>query len=137
MKRSEIRWRREQVSHYLIKGMPEAKIAELLSVHRNTITRDVAHLRNEAKGWLDELAKEDGFVYEYRVALEKIRDHGYELQKLLHEADNVTQKVQVLRALDDNVRLYLELLGDTPTVHAFKRAIKKLQGEQDSRNSRS
>jgi hypothetical protein len=117
--------------------MPEAKIAELLSVHRNTITRDVAHLRNEAKSWLDELAKEDGFVYEYRVALEKIRDHEYDLQKLLHEADNVTQKVQVLRALDDNVRLYLELLGDTPTVHAFKRAIKKLQGEQDSRNSRS
>jgi IS30 family transposase len=125
MNRSTIQARREQVSHHLVKGTPETKIAELLGVHRNTVVRDVAYLRNGAKGWLDDLAK-DGFIHEYRMALEKIRDHEFELQKLLEKA-SVAQKIQIFRALDENVRLYLELLGETPAVHAYKRAVRKLE----------
>lgn len=112
------------MAYHLVKGTPEALIAEQLGVHRGTIARDIAYIRNSAKSWLDDLAR-DGFIHEYRMALEMIRDHRLEMQQLLPEA-SVRQKVQILRALDENVKLYLELLGETPAVHAFKRAVRKL-----------
>lgn len=115
------------MARHLVKGVPEARIAELLGVHRNTIIKDVAHIRSGAREWLDGLAADDGFIHEYRLALEKIRDHEFELQKLLDNAGTPAQKVRVLRALDENVKLYLELLGETPAVHAYRRAMRKLQ----------
>jgi hypothetical protein len=131
MKRSDIQVRRQQVAYHLVKGMPEARIVELLGVDRSTITRDVAYIRNGARGWLDELAR-DGFIHEYRLALEKLKDHEFELQRLLDKAD-IAQKIQIIRALDENVRLYLELLGETPAVHAYKRAEKAARaGRQEA-----
>jgi hypothetical protein len=124
MKRS-IQARREKVSYYLLKGTPEARIAELVGVHRNTVSRDLAYFREAAREWLDGLAK-DGFIREYQVALDKLRDHEFELQKILPEA-NVWQRIQILKALDENTRLYLELLSETPAVHAFKRALRRFQ----------
>jgi transposase len=125
MKRSAIKARREKVSQYLVKGTPEARIAELLGVGRATVARDVCHIKNNAREWLDDLAR-DGFIHEYRLALEKLRDHESELQKMLQKA-SLAQKIQIFRALDENVRLYLELLGETPTVHAYRRALRKLE----------
>jgi predicted transcriptional regulator len=127
--RSEIPARREKVAYYLVKGAPEGRIAELLGVTRMTVARDIAYIRGSAKGWLDDLAR-DGFIHEYKLALEKIRDHEFELQKLLDKAESIAQRVVILRALDENVRLYLELLGGTPTVHAYKRALRKLQEDK-------
>jgi hypothetical protein len=129
VKRSAIRARREQVSYYIVKGTPEARIAELLGVSRITIARDVAYIRGGARGWLDGLAR-DGFIHEYRMALEKLRDHEYGLQKLLDKTDDVAQKLQIIRALDENTRLYLELLGETPAVHAYRRALRKLEEQK-------
>jgi hypothetical protein len=126
MKHSDIRARRDKVAYYLVKGTPETRMAELLGVDRATIVRDVAYIRGAARDWLDGLAK-DGFIHEYRLALEKLKDHEFELQKLLAGAGSVAEKVQVPRALDENVRLYLELLGETPAVHAYMRAMSKLQ----------
>lgn len=126
MKRSDIKSRRENVACYLAKGTPEVRIAELLGVDRATIVRDVAYIKGAARGWLDDLAK-DGFIHEYRMALEKLRDHEFELQKLLAGAGSVTEKIQILRALDENIRLYLQLLGETPAVHAYRRAVSRSQ----------
>lgn len=115
--------------YHLIKGTPEAQIAGLLGVHRSTVARDIAYIRSEAKGWLDDLAK-DGFIHEYHMALEKLRDHEYELQQLLIKTDNIGKKIQILRALDENTVRYLELIGETPTVHAFKRALSRLEEQK-------
>ncbi|NWG36577.1 hypothetical protein [Nitrososphaera sp.] len=126
MNRSDIHARREKVAYYLVKGVPEGRIAELLEVNRMTIARDIAYIRGAAGSWLDDLAK-DGFIHEYKLALAKIRDHEFELQNLFKEARSVEQKTRILEALNETVRLYLEMLGETPTVHAYKRALKKLQ----------
>lgn len=129
MKIGAIQARREKVAQYLIKGIPETLIAQMLGVSRKTITRDVAFLKASAQNWLDGLAK-DGFIFEYRLTLDKLRDHELELQRLFLQTIDIAQKTQILRALDDNAKLYLELLGETPTVHAYKRAVKKLQEQQ-------
>ncbi len=128
MKNSAIRERRQKVSNLIIKGKTETEIASILFVHRNTIVRDVSFLKNQSHNWLDGLAK-NGFIYEYKLSLDKIRDHERELQKLFEDSEEIGQKTQILKALDDNSKLYLELLGETPTVHAYKRAIGKFQDE--------
>jgi len=136
MNHASIQARREKISYYLVKGIPESKIAELLGVHRNTVGRDVAYLKKSAKNWLDGLAK-DGFIYEYRLTLEKIRDHERELQELLTQSDNIMQKLQILRALDDNSKLYLETLGGAPTISAYKRALNRLEQQQEPQNKKN
>lgn len=130
MKNSAIRERRQKVSNLIIKGKTETEIASILCVHRNTIVRDVSFLKKQSHNWLDGLAK-NGFIYEYKLSLDKIRDHERELQKLFENSEDIGQKTQILKALDDNSKLYLELLGETPTVHAYKRAIGKYQDQKN------
>jgi len=130
MKNSAIRERRQKVSNLIIKGKTETEIASILCVHRNTIVRDVSFLKKQSHNWLDGLAK-NGFIYEYKLSLDKIRDHERELQKLFEDSEDIGQKTQILKALDDNSKLYLELLGETPTVHAYKRAIGKYQDQKN------
>ncbi len=128
MKKSAIQERRQNVSNHLIKGKAETEIANELGVHRNTIVRDVSFLKKQSQNWLDGLAK-NGFIFEYKLALAKIRDHESELQKLYNKTNDLGHKIQILKALDDNAKLYLELLGETPTIHAYKRAIKQVQDQ--------
>ena len=130
MKNSAIRERRQKVSNLIIKGKTETEIASILCVHRNTIVRDVSFLKKQSHNWLDGLAK-NGFIYEYKLSLDKIRDHERELQKLFENSEDIGQKTQILKALDDNSKLYLELLGETPTIHAYKRAIGKYQDQKN------
>lgn len=126
MKKATIKQRREKVAIFLTKTKTEKEIALKLGVSRQTIVRDVAYLKKESQKWLDDLAKE-GFVYEFKLTLDKIRDHERELYGLYTESDCISQKIQILKALNENAKLYLELLGETPTVHAYKKAMKRIQ----------
>lgn len=128
MKNDAIKRRREKISYLLIKGKNETEIAYELKVSRITIVRDVSFLKKHSQNWLDGLAK-NGFIFEYKLALAKIRDHESELQKLYNKTNDLGHKIQILKALDDNAKLYLELLGETPTIHAYKRAIKQVQDQ--------
>ncbi len=122
--------RREQVSYLLIRGKTETQIAKEINVDRRTIVRDVSFLKKASHSWLDGLAKE-GFIYEYKLSLDKIRNHEQELQKLYDQTNDISQKIQIIKLLDDNSKLYLELLGETPTVHAYKQALKKTQDQKN------
>jgi len=128
MKNDAIKRRREKISYLLIKGKNETEIAYELKVSRITIVRDVSFLKKHSQNWLDGLAK-NGFIFEYKLALGKIRDHESELQKLYSQTEETSHKIQILKTLDDNAKLYLELLGETPTIHAYKRAIKQAQDQ--------
>jgi len=130
MNKVAIRDRREQVSYLLIRGKTETQIAKEINVDRRTIVRDVSFLKKASHSWLDNLAKE-GFIYEYKLSLDKIRNHEQELQKLYDQTNDISQKIQIIKLLDDNSKLYLELLGETPTVHAYKQALKKTQDQKN------
>ncbi len=129
MKNGAIQKRREKVSYLLIKGKSEVEIAEELNVHRNTIVRDVAYLKELSQSWLDGLAK-NGFTFEYKLALDKIREHEREFQRLYDNTHDESLKVQILKLLDENTKLYLELIGESPTVHAYRKALS-LKKEND------
>lgn len=112
--------RRQKVAECLRKGMAESEIAKIVKVSRQTVVRDVSCLKKYSQNWLDGLAKE-GFIFEYRMALDKIKDRGYKLGKLLDEEKDVMKKVAIIRAMDDNDRLYLQMLAETPTVYALRK----------------
>lgn len=112
--------RREKVAECLRKGMIEAEIAKQLGVSRQTIVRDTSALKKNAKPWLDGLAKE-GFIFEYKMALDKIRDREKYLQKLLDNETDTKTKVHLIKALNDCTKLYISLLSDAPTIHSLRK----------------
>ena len=124
MKNSAIQTRREHVSYFLVKGKSETEIAKELGMHRNTIVKDVSYLKEFSQFWIGGLAK-NGFLFEYKLALDKVRDHERELQRLYNASNDESLKVQILKSLDENTKLYLELLGESPTIHAFRKATSK------------
>jgi len=112
--------RREKVAEYLLKGMTEIEIAQQLDVSRQTIIRDVSVHKKEAKPWLDGLAKE-GFIFEYKMALDKIRDRENFLQKLLDNETDTKMKAHLVKTLNDCTKLYISLLSDAPTIHSLRK----------------
>jgi len=121
--KKSVQERREKVSEYLRKNIPEILIAKNLGFSRQTIVRDVAFLKESSRNWLDGLAK-DGFIFEYQQTLEKVKNNGARLEALYEQAENPMQRLAILIGMDRNAKLYLELLGETPTIHAFRKAVR-------------
>jgi len=118
--------RREQVVAHLRKGVSETKIAKILDVSRGTIVRDVKHFKDLSQTWLDDIAK-GGFVFEYKTGLDYIKESRNKLEKLYEESSDIEEKRRIIKSLDDNEKLYLQLLGEAPTIHAFRKVIQENQ----------
>jgi len=123
MKQNEINRRLEKVSFLLIKGKSETWIAKELRVSRSTIVRYVSTLKKISQGWLDGLPK-GGFIYEYKLALDKIKYIGSELANLYEKSTKIPEKIQILKACEENSKLYIQLLDEATTICAFKKAVK-------------
>lgn len=91
---------------------------------RETVARDVAFLKKSVRYRLDELAK-DGFIFEYVVALERIKSYRAKYDELYEKSNDIKEKVAILKESRENDKTYLELLGEAPTIHAFRRAVEK------------
>jgi hypothetical protein len=102
--------------------MSETRIAQELGVSRQTVVRDVFFLKQLSQSWLDGLAK-GGFVFQFKLALEKIKEHGILLEKLLKKTNDTIKQVVIIKEMDRNTKLYIEMLGEAPTIEAFKKAV--------------
>lgn len=120
--REEIRERGERIAN-LIRYKKETQIAEILRCSRATVVRHVRVLKKQNQEWLDDLAKE-GFIFEYRNTLEKIKERGARLEEMYQKTNDPLLKLDILREQDRNDKLYLEMLGETPTIHAYRKAVK-------------
>lgn len=130
MKKSEINRRQEKVSTLLSRGKSETQIAKEIGVDRSTIVRDVTDLKEQSQNWLDSLPK-GVFVFEYKLALDKIKQSGVELSNLLEESTEISEKLQILKAKDENTKLYIQLLAEASTIYTFKKAAKNVKGSED------
>ena len=122
--RQEIQERRERVGH-LIKYKKETEIARILGYSRITVARDVSFLKKQNQEWLDDLAK-GGFIFDFRNTLDKIKDRGARLEEMYENETDRQERRAIIREQDRNDKLYLEMLGETPTIHAFRKAVKQL-----------
>ena len=122
-KRQNVTERRDKVAK-MIKFKSEIEIAEILGWSRATIVRDVRFLKQKTQQWLDELAN-DGFLFENKNLLEKMKERGARLEELYGKTDDVKQKISIIREQDRNDKQYLELISETPTIHAFRRIVRQ------------
>lgn len=116
-----VKKRREKVSELLRRNFSETEIARRLGVSRQTIVRDVKFLKTFTQSFLDDLAK-DGFIFEYKMTLEKVKLNGERLEELYENEHDKRLKLDILRDKDRNAKLYIELLGESPTIHAYRKA---------------
>lgn len=123
MRKSELRKRRDKISHFLVQGFPAHEIAKELGVSARTVERDVAYLKSEYKDWLKGLAK-NGFIYKFKIALDRIEYNGYELRKLYPSTQEIAKKIQILKASDENTRLYIQLLSEIPTIESLRKSFE-------------
>lgn len=114
----KLRKRREEISSLLLRGYREYEIAVKLNVSIRTVARDVAFLKKESKEWESGLAS-DGFRYEYKLAFDRVKYHGNELYKIYSETTDPKLRVMILRSLDENVKLCVQLL-EAPTIQSLK-----------------
>ncbi len=80
------------------------------------IKNDIKWLRNQSVPWLDALMQ-IGFVYECKVAVEKLQDIEKELQDIrynIKEDPNVLKRVTVLNAIQHNINLQIETQANGP-----------------------
>ena len=75
-------------------------------------------------GWVDDLAK-DGFIFEYKTTIERIKSYRAKYDELYKKSDDINEKIAILKESKENDKLYLELLAETPTIHAFRKAMEK------------
>ena len=126
MKKLSAKERKEMVSFYLMRGFTETKTAKILDVCRQTILRDVNDLKKNSRTWIDGLAK-DGFIFEYKLALENLKDIRTKLWNLSEKPDASEQKYRILKTISDVTKSYLQLLGEAPTIHAIRKANSEME----------
>jgi len=116
--------RKEKVSYLLIKGHKEIEIAKILGVSRKTIVRDVAYLKEASHTWLEDLVK-TGVIFESKLAIDKLKDNEMRIRVLLEKTDlKIEQQAKLIKQLDDNVSLQLQMLLEGPTILAMRRGMQ-------------
>jgi len=113
---TQVEDRREKVYRYRIKGLTQEKIREKIGCSRQTIVRDCKIIKENAKKWLDDLAK-DGYINEYKMLIDQEKYREQELQQLFDKETDPIKKIKINHALNENVKLLANLLDDLPAMH--------------------
>lgn len=117
--------RREKVSYLLTQGQKETVIAKVLGISRRTIVRDVSYLREASQTWLDDLVRA-GIYFESKLAIDKLKDNELRIRALLARPNlKIEQEARLIKQLDENVTLQLEMLLEGPTLLAMRRGLGK------------
>lgn len=115
--------RRERVAYYLVQGLTEIEIANKIGTSRRTIVRDVYFIKQAAQKWVNSLAMGE-FVFQVKLAMDKLIDTELQLRHLLSMANTIEEKLKILKAIQDNVALRIQLLGEGPTLLSLNKIVK-------------
>jgi hypothetical protein len=75
--RANIAIRRERIWQLVLDGMQTLKIAELLSVNRHTVSKDIKWMTKESQKYMNEMAKEM-LPFKYKQSVERMEQTLYE-----------------------------------------------------------
>jgi len=80
--------------------------------------------RKQNSSWIDGFTKDDGYQFEYRLALERLLNGIYELNNL-KEAATTKEKIQIINSIMQTQKLYWGLLDEAPMVNAFRKFVQE------------
>jgi len=115
----------EKTAILLRQGYTQTQIATHLGIRRRTVVRYVAELREISQQWLNDLAI-GGLVFETKMAIDKLKDNEIEIRELLKSTDiDIQLKARLLKQLDENIVLQLQIIAEGPTILSMKRNLSQ------------
>jgi hypothetical protein len=130
IKTDQIAWRRSKVVEFRARGMTHEEIAHELQVSRQSITADIAYLREQAKETIKEYAT-DYLPAQYQVCLVALDSTIKRAFDIFKEAVDNREKLQALDLFKDTHLVKLELLSNATIIdHALEYIRSKQQHRQ-------
>ena len=115
----------EKVHYCLMQGMTETQIAKELNVSRSTVGRAKKSLRKQTSDWIDGLSKDDGYLLEHKLAIDRINGLIYELYQLKDKATKISEKIQILNSISHLQNNILDILSASPMLESYHRFVKE------------
>ena len=116
--------RRLEVQELLFSGFSHEKISQKLRISTKTVSRDIQWIRDNNQNWLENLA-ENGFVQEYREAIEGYKQDIMRLQEMQDNCTDDNLRLKIIRTISDTRRKYIEQFAQFPVVWALAVFVKK------------
>jgi hypothetical protein len=127
----QVEWRRTKVLELLSKGDSQSEIAKVLQVDLSIISRDVYHLRQQAKSnikrYIDERLPE-----EYEKCLIGLNAITREAWSTAQNTEGKREKIQALSLAKDCYSMKLDLLTNATVVDDAIRFVSKKLKEKSS-----
>jgi transcriptional regulator len=130
----QIEWRRSKVIELRSRGLSQIEIAHELRVSKQSISSDIAYLREQAKGTIKEYVTEH-LPEQYQIclsALDTILKHAYHI---LQMSDDNREKLQAMEVFKDTHLVKLELLSNATTIDSALNYIRSKQSRQSKKHS--
>lgn len=126
----QIEWRRDQVIKLSSKGHSLTEISKILQVDLSTISRDVKHLREQAreniKVYLDEI-----LPHEFEKAIKALEEVQKEAWLISSNAEDQKLKLQALTLAKDATVQKVDLLTNTETIDNAVSFVKDAQRKME------
>ena len=130
----QIEWCRSKVIELRARGLSQTEIAHELRVSKQSISSDIANLREQAKGTIKEYVTEH-LPEQYQIclsALDTILKHAYQI---LQMSDDNREKLQAMEVFKDTHLVKLELLSNATTIDSALNYIRSKQSQQSKKHS--
>ena len=128
-KSDQIAWRRSKVVEFRARGMTHEEIARELQVSRQSITSDIAYLREQAKETIKDYAT-DHLPEQYHICLVALDSIIKRASQIIETAVDNREKLQAMQMYRDTHQLKLELLSNATTIDSALHYIRSKQSQQ-------
>ena len=98
----------------------------MLGVSRETIVRDVRELKNMSPQWLNSLAQH-GFALELKMCLDLLKTLRVKLQEMLETENSTSNKLKIIREIENNIGLYNQMMLDGPAVYVMTNKLNSVE----------
>ena len=126
----QIDWRRDQVIKHAAKGLSITEISKILQVDISTISRDVKHLKEQAKqnirNYLDEV-----IPHEFEKALRAIEEVQKQAWIISSSTEDEKLKLQALTLAKDATVQKVDLLTNADAIDSAVSFVKSAQKQLD------
>jgi O-phosphoseryl-tRNA(Cys) synthetase len=134
IKTEQIAWRRSKVVEYRAIGLSQTEIAQQLQVSRQSITSDVAYLREQAKEAIKQYATEY-LPEQYQVCLHALDTVLRNAFVIMTKSEDNREKLQAMQLFKDTHLVKLELLSNATTIDSALNYIRSKQQPQQPSDS--
>jgi len=132
--RKAIEGRRKKIASLLAMAATEEEIAQELKVNQSTISRDIRHLKIQAREFVYDLAKSD-LAYSYKLCIDGVEQVKRKAWFMFnHELRSPKDKLLALRIIAEANESIFSLFGQGPQVLHIRSLNEKIDKIAESRS---